>query len=613
MAAVSRINRWSRGLEVMAEPEASPSTAVAPDRSFAELVRARAREQPDQVAFRYKMRGVWHDVSWEACAKRMTAVAAGLAELGVKPGDCVAVAAPASPAWLFAILGVHAAGALPLSVYQGLPPGDLAAVFADQKVTAAIAELGWLEMLVDNTISLPGVVVLTDSQRPAEWVGGAVVMLADLEDKGGVGSSPGADAATPAFLFATAGTGGSVKVVAHSARSLVAAARAVAEPDSRLQPLGRQDTTVVELPTGHVGALLAAIVLPATHGVVSHLPEVKAADAVREVHPTLSINLAGAWERTAARVQVAASGTRGLKGFLFRLAQRVRRSEFDRGAKQALPSSLLAHLAYLAIFFPLLSKLGLERLRAAYVVGVTSPDELSLWRAWGVKLTQAYGLAEAGPIVARASGTSLTPAAGLEIKLGRGGALLVRGDAVCTGYRRQGKVHPAVDDDGWLDTGDLGAEAGEGIRVFGERADIVDEPGGRIPLSLIDAVLRYSPYVRVAITAPAGRGGGLEARVVADLGSIARWATAHGVSYRSPAALAESDGVTQLFKEELVEANRRLERRSLRPIESIAVATAPLEAGVVTPTGSVRRSTTRRDEPRLAPILPHSSPEAGRA
>lgn len=590
----------------MTAPELNSPAASGKSQSFAIRLLARSSEQPVKVAFRYKTRGIWHDVTWKECADRMSAVAAGLARSGVRPGDCVVVAAPASPAWLFGILGSHAAGALPLSVYQGLPPQDLARLFAAQHPKAVIGEIGWLEMLMEQSIELPTTLVLTDSQRPAAWSGRPVVMLPDLY----AGADAG-DVATPVdgdssfFLFATPGTGGEVKVVAHSTASLVGAARAIAEPIAGRPPLREGDTTVVELPTGHPGAFLSAIALPLVHGIIAHLPEVKAADAVRDVHPTLSLNAAGSWERMAARVQVAATATRGLKGFLFRLAQRTRRAQFRADVGDAVTHArdeigrggVLMHLAYMVVFFPLLSRLGLERLKVAYVVGVTSPDELTLWRAWGVELTQVYGLTEAGPVVARLVGNALVPAVGNELKLGADGGVLIRGDCVCAGYRDEVGITAARADDGWLDTGDVGVEHEGGIRVLGARRDIVDGATGRVPLTLVDAVLRYSPYIRAAITRR-GDSGDLEAYVDCDFASLARWATARGVTYRSPGALLESEQVAALFKGEQDLTNIRLERRSLPAIASISVASARLAEGVITPVGSVRRERARNGAPR---------------
>lgn len=560
--------------------------------SLARLMAWRALDEPRGVAFRHKARGAWHDVTWSELAARVDNIACGLVETGVRPGDCIVVAAPASPAWLLAILGVNLAGALPLSLYQALAPPDIAAVFKDQCVNGAIGELGWIEMLHAAGVKLPRLVAFTDQQRPAEWSGGPILMLADLEERGRGGAPPSKpdEPAAPAILFATAGSGGTPKVVVHSSRSLLAAARTLADVGRR--PLGRADSTVVELPTGHLGALLTAIILPLACGVVAYLPEVRPADAIRDVHPTFSINLAGIWERTGARIQVAARGTRGLKGLALQLAQRFRRSELDPTQPLGPPRGPLAHLAYIFVFLPLVTKLGLERLRVAYVVGPTSPDELSIWQAFGVRIVQTYGLTEAGPLVACVSDGELKPAAGMETKVRQDGVVLVRGPAVGGAYRKNGQICTAVDSDGWLDTGDVGIVGTEYLRVMGHRTDVVQLPEGSASLALVDSTLRYSPYIRSACSVVSAQR--IDAVLDLDFGSIASWATSNGISYRTPAALVETEAVNQLLQQELQEANGRLQRQEMPAVRSIAVTQERFAVGLdVTPVGSVRRFSSR--------------------
>src|ERR1700736_632033 len=105
---------------------ARDQTDAADERSLAGLVRARAAAEPRRTAFRYKGHGTWHDLSWTECEGRMSSIASGLRDYGLEPGDCVVVAASASPAWLLGVLGAHASGAVPLTVYQGFAIEDLA-------------------------------------------------------------------------------------------------------------------------------------------------------------------------------------------------------------------------------------------------------------------------------------------------------------------------------------------------------------------------------------------------------------------------------------------------------------------------------------------------------
>jgi long-chain acyl-CoA synthetase len=566
-------------------------THAVDQRSLAGLVRARAAADPRRTAFRYKGHGVWHDTSWAECEARMSAIASGLRAHGLEPGDCVVVSASASPAWVVGLLGAHAAGAVPLTIYQGFAVEDLAAIFEDQAPKATIAEAAWLEMLIEDGVALPELIVLTDQHRPADWPRDDAMMLADVEARGRREPRAAEDSSVEAaaVLVCTAGTKSRPKVVAHSTRSLLASARAVADLGPGLRPVGAQDTVVVEMPTGHLGALLTAIILPLTCGVIAHLPDGRAADAMREVHPSVSINLATAWERTAARVQVLARSRRGLKGAAFRLAQRLRRPASGPEPPSLGLAGALANFAYAVVFLPLLAKLGLEQLRVAYVVGPTAPEELSIWRVWGVKLTHAYGLAEAGPVVGRAVAGAVKPADGMELTAGPDGSLRVRGESVCLGYRSQGRVRPANGTGGWLETGDTCDTGDAGVRVLGPREDLVAIAGAAVSLNLVDAALRYSPYIRSAITTVSDDGS-LEAVLDLDFGSLARWATASGISYRTPGALLESDAVSRLLQTELEQANDRLRRRGLPPVRTLAVAPERLRTGVeLTPVGSSRQ------------------------
>ena len=565
-----------------------------------------AAQRPRTTAIRYKSRGRWHDVSWADLDARVKRVAGGLAALGVAPGDRVVVGAPASPAWLVAILGVDAAGAIPFSVYQALAPEDLGHLFEQAGATAAIGEVGWFEMLLSRGVKLPDKVVFTDNQRPAAWAGGDVVMLTDVEKRAG-GALAAGNPELP-LLFSTAGASGRPRIVAHASASLMAASEALTGAGGR--PLGRSDSAVVELPTGHPGALITAIGLPLACGLVAHLPELRPSDAVRDVHPTFSMNVPSRWERLAARIQVAARFTRGVKGVVFRGGQRLRRVAFDPTSPIQSARGPLAHLAYAGVFMPLLLRLGVDRLRAAYVVGRVSPDLLSIWRAWGVELTAAYGLAEAAPVVGTIAGRAVQPAPGCELQVGAGDRLQVRGPALAEGWWADGKVTAFTDAGGWYETGDV-AEAGpDGIRVRGPASDLAKVDDAVVALSEFDAALTSSPFVRAAHTEE--RAGKLQAKLDLDYRTIARWATATGVSYRTPAALAESTEVERLLAQELEDANRRLAAAKLPAISGFEIAPAPFAVGhEITPTGAIRRHRTAREgrshagsEDRHPPLSP---------
>ena len=66
------------------------AAAVAP-KTLPGLLAAHARTRGDELALRVKRFGVWHELTWRDYYGQVHAVACKLRELGVKPGDHVAI------------------------------------------------------------------------------------------------------------------------------------------------------------------------------------------------------------------------------------------------------------------------------------------------------------------------------------------------------------------------------------------------------------------------------------------------------------------------------------------------------------------------------------------
>src|SRR4051794_30674687 len=97
---------------VAAEEIAGPPLRDVAFRSVPELIAQRAAEEPARAAVRCRApSGKWQDLSWGALDQRRRAAAAGLASLGVKPGEVVAFVGQNSAAMLVAELAAQTLGA----------------------------------------------------------------------------------------------------------------------------------------------------------------------------------------------------------------------------------------------------------------------------------------------------------------------------------------------------------------------------------------------------------------------------------------------------------------------------------------------------------------------
>ena len=146
-----------------------------------------------------------------------------------------------------------------------------------------------------------------------------------------------------------------------------------------------------------------------------------------------------------------------------------------------------AHERGIETFKPILARLGLDRIRSAFVGGAPSAPELSqFFRAVGCPMLEAYGLTEGSLNVFNRveefkGGTAGRPLPGVELRLADDGEILLRGDLNFVGYRKQpDKTAEALDSDGWLHTGDIGELDEDGyLRVVDRKREIIISSAGK--------------------------------------------------------------------------------------------------------------------------------------
>lgn len=127
---------------------------------------------------------------------------------------------------------------------------------------------------------------------------------------------------------------------------------------------------------------------------------------------------------------------------------------------------------------------GLRRLRRLLVIGRTRPGTLDRIEAAGLPVSPTWGLAEAWPVATaegerRVGGASGCPLPGVELRVGEGGGIELRGDGLMLGTWRQAESSLRRLERGWLRTGDVGrlvdghlmldGRAGQSLRI-GDRS-----------------------------------------------------------------------------------------------------------------------------------------------
>ena len=126
----------------------------------------RAGEQPSAPAVYHPPDGVYHSrgqLTYRELAAQALAVAAALIDLGVAPGDVVAVLGPKGVQQIPAVLGIHAAGAAYLPIGTDQPVDRARRILDTAAVAAALwgAKAGGIELY--SSAESPTVVEITDA------------------------------------------------------------------------------------------------------------------------------------------------------------------------------------------------------------------------------------------------------------------------------------------------------------------------------------------------------------------------------------------------------------------------------------------------------------------
>jgi long-chain acyl-CoA synthetase len=244
------------------------------------------------------------------------------------------------------------------------------------------------------------------------------------------------------------------------------------------------------------------------------------------------------------------------------------------------------------------SFLGLQNVKTALTGAAPVPPDLLRWyMAVGIDLLESYGLTEtcgfctAMPTDRIRIGTAGVRAADTEIRLGTDNEILVRGPNVFAGYwKLPEKTREAIDDEGWLHTGDCGEMDVDGYVAIRDRLkDIIITSGGKnITPSNIESHLKFSAYISDAVVVGEGRNY-LTCLIMIDQDNVAKFAQDKQVPYTDFASMTRAPPIVQLIQAQVEQVNGRLARveqiKDFRIIAQLLTA----EDDELTPTMKLKR------------------------
>ncbi len=579
--------------------EATPSTSM--HATVAALAGAAAERFGQRVAARHKVDDEWRELTYEQAGAAIEEVALGLAELGIAPGDRVAILADTRLEWTLASYGITAAGAVVVPVYPTNSPRECQWVLGNSGARAVFCENSQQRAKIDEVASeLPELAHKIGIEPDA-----GDLSLAQLRERGTGGDRDelarrrsAVAPEDPYTIIYTSGTTGPPKGVVLTQRN----AMSVCEMVQELEFVGPDERTYLYLPLAHAFALTAQLASYDLGSMIIYYGRdtKRIIEELVETRPTYLPSVPRIFEKlyTAAikmRDQ-SPDGDRGGFEQAVKLGVDVRRR---RRAGEDVPDELARafEAADERLYSRVRALFGGEIIQAVTGAAPIAAEILEFFYACGVPVLEGWGMTETTAVGTVCTldklkfGTVGRPMPGVEITIADDDQeILVRGPNVFSEYWLNPEATEQTFVDGWLQTGDVGELDDDGfLKITGRKKDIIITAGGKnLTPANIENDLKQSRFISHAVMYGDRRPYPV-ALITLDPEEIVPWAQENGLS-DDLAQLAVADEVRELVQRELDRANSNYAQ--VEQIKKFAILDhdLSLEQGELTPTLKVKRN-----------------------
>jgi long-chain acyl-CoA synthetase len=569
---------------------------------------AQAERLGDKPFLWVKHDGVYRALTWHGVATRVSALARGLRNLGVGPGDRVMLVSENRPEWLIADVAIMATGAMTVPAYVTNTVDDHLHILEDSGAKAAIVSTRRLATrLLPAAHKAPALSVVVAMEMPD--TGGQIsAEILTWDDVLARGEAEPDDIAAnaqnwrrddDACIIYTSGTGGAPKgVMLHHGAILHNCAGAT----DALMELGLGDEVFLcFLPLSHSYEHTAGQFFPMAIGAQIYYAEgVETLGAnMLEARPTVMTAVPRLYETMHGRILRGVQKAGGIKERLFMRALELGRRRYQDPASLGLVDRFVDKLLERLVRDKVRAQFG-GRLKAMVSGGAPlNPDIGLFFTALGLRILQGYGQTESAPVISvnRPSNVRIEtvgpPVKDVEVRIADDGEICVRGELVMQGYWRNAEATAEAIQDGWLHTGDIGDIDDDGcLRITDRKKDIIVNSGGdNLSPQRVEGMLTLEPEIGQAMVYGDQRPH-LVGLLVPDEAWLKAWAGGNAKP-AGLAAVADDSDLQKSLRPAVERVNARLS--NIEKVRRFIIAREPFttDNALLTPTMKIRRHRIR--------------------
>lgn len=550
--------------------------------TFPKLLINHASLRPDQDAIREKDLGIWQTWNWSQVAEEIRALACGLAALGLKRGDKMAIIGDNRPRLYWGMTAAQCLGAIPVPLYQDSVADEMAYVLDNADVKIALVEdQEQVDKLLEVQERCPKIehIIFEDPRGLRNYEEKHLHNYVEVQELGRnfdkqhsgffdkeVAASTGSDIS---IMLYTSGTTGKPKGVVLTNDNVIITAR----NGIIREKLTPNEEVLAYLPMAWVGDNLFSYAQSYVAGFCVSCPESGATvmTDLREIGPTYYFAPPRVYENMLTQVMIRMEDATALKRKMFHyFMEHAKKAGIKilNGESISTGDKLLYKLGNFLVYGPLKDVLGLGRIKLAYTAGeAIGPEIFDFYRSLGINIKQLYGQTECmvflcvqpdGEVYADTVGT---PAIDVEIKIADNGEIMYRSPGVFHSYYKNPEsTADTKTEDGWVHTGDAGFfdDATSHLKIIDRAKDVGKlNDGSMFAPKYIENKLKFFSFIKEAVLFGDQRDHSC-AFINIDLEAVGNWAERRSMAYSGYIDLANQPEVYAMIKECVDKVNKDL-------------------------------------------------------
>jgi long-chain acyl-CoA synthetase len=573
----------------------------------------------------------WDSISWSEYRETSKALAAGLMELGLKPGDTAFIMSNNTKEHNIADLGIVYTGATPSTLYKQLKFSQIE--YVANLMEAKVAIVGDLELFEEvnkakkECINLEAIVLINgyEEKKDLDYVYSYHELIEKGREINSSDSSKLEEATatiTPdslACLIFTSGTTGKPKGVMISHKNVLWTIESLF---GQMIPASMHPRIVSYLPMAHIAARAGdhyqAIYRVGQIFPVPVLEDMR--DALPTIKPSVFLAVPRVWEKFKAGLETRIEENPKKDLIAKAIANGLEKVEYEQKGESVPLMVKIKDAVFSKLVFSKFKE-GLGIMDTEYFVTAAAPmnkDVHKWFHAIGIDVTEIYGMTEdTGPATIGIPGGAVEtfskklksegidvpkvlnpigkvgiPIPGTEVKVEEDGELCLRGNHVTQGYfKAEEETKETFDSEGWLHTGDLAEIDNSGyVKIIGRKKEILITSAGKniAPVEVEDLIKPHQLIGQVCVVGDGKKY--LSALVVLDGdGGAEAWASDNGMEY-SIESMASDPKVVDAIQKQVDEANSQVAQ--VQQIKKFVVLEKEWtdSSGELTPTLKLKRN-----------------------